>query len=320
MESDVLVTIGVDTHADFHVGVALDQRGGLLGELTLANDEGGYRRLLRWARGFGELAGVGAESTGSYGAGLSQFLRSEGVRVLEVNRVSRQHRRRHGKHDAGDAEAAARAVLSGEATGEPKAADGHVEMLRALKIARRSAVKAKTQAANQLYALVSTAPERLKADLRKLAAPRLAQKALGWDPTPAATLSVVAGDNPESLKSEAAFANLCGAAPIPASSGKVVRHRLNPHGNREANRALHVVALNRLRRDPRTPGIRRQAHRRGQEQARDHPLFEAFHSPGGLPSAARLPGSRVEATEPNLFCLTLLRIGDSTLLTQIGAS
>lgn len=90
MESDMLVIVGADTHADFHVGVALDQRGGLLGELTLSNDEGGYRRLLRWAHGLGELACVGAEGTGSYGVGLSRFLRSEGVRVLEVNRVSRQ--------------------------------------------------------------------------------------------------------------------------------------------------------------------------------------------------------------------------------------
>ncbi len=307
MESDMLVIVGVDTHADFHVGVALDERGGRLGELTLANDEGGYRRLLRWANGLGELACVGAEGTGSYGAGLSRFLRAEGVRVLEVNRVSRQHRRRHGKHDAADAEAAARAVLSGEATGEPKAADGHVEMLRALKIARRSAVKAKTQAANQLHALVSTAPERLRAELRALPVAKLARKASrfrceAWpaDPTAAtkfalrsvarrygrlseeiaelerqierlvheaspdfvaldgvgsdtaATLLIVAGDNPERLRSEAAFAHLCGTAPIPASSGKVVRHRLNPHGNREANRALYMLALNRIRRDPRT--------------------------------------------------------------------
>lgn len=58
--------------------------------------------------------------------------------------------------------------------------------------------------------------------------------------------------NPERLHSEVAFAHLCGTAPIPASSGKVVRHRLNPHGNREANRALYMLALNRMRRDPRT--------------------------------------------------------------------
>src|SRR5215207_7998266 len=86
------------------------------------------------------------------GAGLSRFLRSSGVRVVEVNRTSRLHRWKHGKFDAADAEAAARSVLSGEATDEPNAADGHVEMLRALKIARRSAVKARTQAANQLHA------------------------------------------------------------------------------------------------------------------------------------------------------------------------
>ena len=177
MASGVSVTVGVDTHADAHVGVALDQVGRRLGEVAVSNDEDGYRRLLRWARSFGELACVGVEGTGSYGAGLSRFLRSGGVWVIEVDRLSRQHRRRHSKHDAADAEAAARAVLSGEATGEPKAADGCVEMLRALKVARRSAVKARTQAANQLHALMMTAPEKLRADLRALSAKRLAEKA-----------------------------------------------------------------------------------------------------------------------------------------------
>ena len=143
MASGVSVTVGVDTHADAHVGVALDQVGRRLGEVAVSNDEDGYRRLLRWAGSFGELACVGVEGTGSYGAGLSRFLRSGGVWVIEVDRLSPQHRRRHGKHDAADAEAAARAVLSGDATGEPKAADGCVEMLRALKVARRSAVKAR---------------------------------------------------------------------------------------------------------------------------------------------------------------------------------
>jgi transposase len=307
MASGVSVTIGVDTHSDAHVGVALDHVGRRLGEVAVSNDEDGYRRLLRWARGLGELHCVGVEGTGSYGAGLSRFLRSGRVRVIEVDRLSRQHRRRHGKHDAADAEAAARAVLSGEATGEPKAADGCVEMLRALKVARRSAVKAKTQAANQLHALVMTAPEKLRADLRGFAVKRVAEKASrfrceaepadptaatkfalrsvarrylrlaeeigelegqirrlvretapslvaleGVGPDTAATLLVVAGDNPERLRSEAAFAHLCGVAPVEASSGKVVRHRLNPHGNREANRALYVVALNRMRRDLRT--------------------------------------------------------------------
>jgi transposase len=74
----------------------------------------------------------------------------------------------------------------------------------------------------------------------------------GVGPDTVATLMIVAGDNLERLRTEAAFAHLCGAAPVEASSGEVVRHRLNPHGNREANRALYVVALNRMRRDLRT--------------------------------------------------------------------
>jgi transposase len=68
----------------------------------------------------------------------------------------------------------------------------------------------------------------------------------------AASLLIAVGDNPERLKSEAAFAHLCGAAPIPASSGKTVRHRLNRHGNRDANRALYVIAVCRMSRDERT--------------------------------------------------------------------
>jgi transposase len=68
----------------------------------------------------------------------------------------------------------------------------------------------------------------------------------------AATLLIVAGDNPKRLRSEASFASLCGVSPVEASSGKVVRHRLNRGGNREANRALYMICLARMRRDRRT--------------------------------------------------------------------
>ena len=101
----------------------------------------------------------------------------------------------------------------------------------------------------------------------------------------AATLLIVAGDNPQRLRSEASFASLCGVAPIEASSGKVVRHRLNRGGNREANRALYMICLARMRRDQSHAGIRSKAHRGGQEQARDHPLPQALRSQGGLPRA-----------------------------------
>jgi transposase len=152
------VYLGVDTHSDTHVGVALDRMGRRLGVLALPNCAAGYARLWDWVLGFGAPVAAEVEDTGSYGARLSRFLRARGLRMVEVNRTSRQHRRRHGKHDAGDAEATARVIFAGEASGEPKGADGAAESLRALRLARRSAVKARTQAANQLHALLSTAP------------------------------------------------------------------------------------------------------------------------------------------------------------------
>jgi len=100
----------------------------------------------------------------------------------------------------------------------------------------------------------------------------------------AATLLIVAGDNPQRLRSDASFASLCGVAPIEASSGKVLRHRLNRGGNREANRALYMICLARMRRDRRT-GVRGKAHRGRQEQARDHPLPKALRRQGGLSRA-----------------------------------
>jgi transposase len=75
---------------------------------------------------------------------------------------------------------------------------------------------------------------------------------LGVGPDVAGQLLVTAGDNPDRLVSEASFAKLCGVAPLEASSGKTVRHRLNPGGDRKANSALYTVVISRLRHDPRT--------------------------------------------------------------------
>jgi len=108
------------------------------------------------------------EGTGSYGAGLARHLHAHSQVVVEVDRPDRAARRRQGKADTLGAHAAARAVQAGTATGTPKAADGQVEMLRSLRLARRSAVKARTQAANQLKALLVTAPDGLRARLRGL--------------------------------------------------------------------------------------------------------------------------------------------------------
>jgi transposase len=86
--------------------------------------------------------------------------------------------------------------------------------------------------------------------IRQTAPTLLEVYGVGYDT--AAKLLVAAGDNPERIRTEAAWANLCGVAPIPASSGKTKRHRLNRGGNRQANSALYHVVITRMRHDQRT--------------------------------------------------------------------
>ena len=115
---------------------------------------------------------------------------------------------------------AARAALSGRACGAARTRDGNVEAIRALVVAKRSARSIKIKTLNQIRHLSYTAPDL----------PTLHEVGIGT----AATLLVTAGDNPGRLRSEAAWAHLCGTAPIPASSGKVTRYRLNRGGDRAA--------------------------------------------------------------------------------------
>ena len=141
------VILGVDTHLDLHVAVALDHLGRRLGELGVPTTAKGYEELLRWAEGFGPVGCAGVEGTSSYGAGLTRHLRARGIEVLEVERPEHQRRnsrRNLQKSDPSDAEAAARAVLAGEASGVPKSGEGKVQMIRVLRAARRSAIKART--------------------------------------------------------------------------------------------------------------------------------------------------------------------------------
>jgi transposase len=302
-----LVTLGVDTHAEQHVAAALDERGRLLGTCSIPTTTAGFAELVRWASQYGELGQVGMEGTGSYGAGLARWLRARSIGVIEVDRPDRRTRRRRGKSDSVDAEAAARAVLAGTATAQPKAGDGPMEMVRTLRVARQSALKARTQAANELHALVVTAPEAIRAQLRQLKLPKLVTRAVAFrrskqltTPTAAtnlalksiamryqhlsaeideldkhldqlvaeaapalvaikgvgtdiaSTLMTIAGDNPERLASEGAFAHLVGVAPIEASSGKITRYRLNRGGDRQGNRALYLLAVGRMGWDPAT--------------------------------------------------------------------
>ena len=296
------IFVGVDTHKHTHAAVAVTGLGARVGDLTIRVGLGGYRELEAWARSLGAVRAFGVEGTGSYGAGLARFLREAGHVVHEAGRPDRGLRHRHGKTDHLDAEGAARAVLGGQATALPKAGTGEVEMIRHLKVARDTAVKARTQAMLALKAIIVSAPAALREQLeaitgkmtlvRRLAAlrpgplttttasakaglraiarrwldldaeirshdahlGRLAERcapemvaAHGMGTGTAAEMLVLVGDDPERIRSEAAFAKLCGACPVPASSGKTSRHRLNRGGHRQANAALHRVVVVRMR-------------------------------------------------------------------------
>jgi transposase len=294
------VTVGVDTHKDLHVAVALDQLGRRLGVSSFPTDDAHHQTLWDWVNGFGSLGQAGVEGTGSFGYRLAQYLTSRGVTVFEVNRPNRTARCRRGKSDPVDAENAARAVISGDATATPKSRTGPAGKLRALLVSRRSAIKSRTQAELQLRSLILELDDttRTRLDHRRIADLTAACAALtgtdgtslalaalarrwqhlnaevrandthiekivrqsapglltrpGIGPVCAAQLLATAGDNPDRLANEAAFAALCGVSPVEHSSGKTQRHRLNRGGDRAANSALWTIATNRLIHDPRT--------------------------------------------------------------------
>ncbi len=172
-----IVTVGVDTHMDVHVAAALDGLGRMLGSAGFATTPAGNAELIRWAEQHGRIGQVGVEGTGSYGAQLTRDLQRAGHQVLEVDRPDRTARRARGKDDHLDAEAAARAVLSGRASTTPKTRDGQIEAIRALRIARRSSVSGRTAAMNQLKALMLTAPAELREQLRTLTSTQLVKTA-----------------------------------------------------------------------------------------------------------------------------------------------
>ena len=295
------VVIGVDTHKHVHAAAVLDERGALLGTSVIDADSAGYRALIGWGVQFGTPLRFGIEGTGSYGRGLAAAVRRSGHDVVEVARPNRADRHRRGKSDLIDAENAGRAALAGQAEAIPKDAEGTVEMIRHIKVAKDAAVKARTAAMQTLKAILITAPADLRETLeplsdtvllRRCAALRpgelttvtaaakhslraIAQRwhslndeitghehflknlvervapqltaGIGIGPDNASELLLTLGDNAGRVHSEAAFAKLCGACPIPASSGKTIRHRLNRGGHRRANAALHRIVIVRMK-------------------------------------------------------------------------
>ena len=127
LTEETVVVGGVDTHKYVHVAAVLSDTGALLGTAEFPATLGGHKDLLGWMSSFGDIGSVGVEGSGNYGAGLTRFLLTEGVRVVEVVRPDRRARRFNGKSDTLDAENAARAVLAGKRTSAPKHRDGAVE-------------------------------------------------------------------------------------------------------------------------------------------------------------------------------------------------
>lgn len=305
-----VIYAGVDTHQQtHHVGV-LDTNGAELGHAEFPVNRHGYKALLDYLNGFGLIAAIGVESTGSYGAGLTRHLLGAGIEVYEVARPEKTTRARHGKSDTLDAYSAARQVRTGAATGRPKITTGVAEALRTLKVPRDGAVKARTAAYCQLRDLITTAPTTIHDDLMPLTGKQRVKIAAAYRPdasrvghcptatiktvlrslahriqalnteiaqadkaiaalvktaTPtllampsigpqtAAQLIITAGENIDRMTSEAAFAKLVGVAPLPASSGKNnTRHRLNRGGDRQANSALYMITIGRMKAHPET--------------------------------------------------------------------
>ena len=298
--------IGVDTHRDTLAAAAVTAIGAVVASTQAAASADGYQYLLRFALGHLPNRRCWAvEGTGSYGAGLTEFLLGQGERVVEVCRPKRPPRRGGRKSDALDAVRAAREVLSSDHLIEPRSR-GHREALRVLMMTRAGAVAARTAAINHLKALIVSAPEALRAELRGRTSDaqiacctrlhhrpaqdlqhRATVRALrstaqrvqalkaeaddlereiarlvtevqpqlvelpGAGPISAAQV-LISWSHRGRLRSEAAFAALAGAAPIPASSGLTNRHRLNRGGDRQLNRALHTIVLTRSRTDPAT--------------------------------------------------------------------
>jgi transposase len=299
--------IGVDTHRDQHtLAIVAAPTGAVLAQTVVGASAGGYADARRFAaRHAGGVRAWAVEGAGHYGAGLARYLAERGETVLEVGRQSRAERRLHGKDDPLDAIRAARTGLAADTLTLPRAGE-HQEALRVLLLARRSAVDVRRVALVQLRSLIVTAPEQLRAELRRLPLTQLLRRCSRFrrsDSRPADQLAIVLtlrslarrieaatseADElereilahvralvPELLnergvgpivaaqlivtwshagriRSEACFARLAGVAPLPASSGQTIRHRLSRGGDRQLNRALHTVILHRRQHDTAT--------------------------------------------------------------------
>jgi len=159
---------GIDTHKHTHYAAVIDTNGRLVAHQQFRADAQGYVALHVWIRSLGRVAAIGVESTGNFGAALTRFLTDAGEHVVEVNKPNRQARHLHGKSDRLDAEQIARSVLAGIGVATPKSKAGPVEAIRMLRVARASAVRARTQAFNNMFHTMISAPSEVRDELVRL--------------------------------------------------------------------------------------------------------------------------------------------------------
>jgi hypothetical protein len=258
---ELIIAVGVDTHRDQHVAVALDTVGQLLGEVTIPTDLAGYRKLTEWLKSLEGRVLVGIEGAGSYGAGLCEYLQSEGLEVFEVERPKRVERRK-GKSDKLDALLAAKKVLAGDGLSTPRGS-GKRQALQILILAYRSVVGERVRLYNQLQAMHVTAPAALRDRIGPArSGAKLAQRLSGMRTRPNASLQ-------ENITLQEKFIDdQAGPHPGPRRAGQQL-HQRNPRARQRTR--PHTAGRARCRADLRRKARRVQPgtlHQRGSIRTR----------------------------------------------------
>lgn len=191
------VVIGVDTHVHTHSAAIIDARtGGVLDEITVEATAEGYVELVEFADEHAALRAWAIEGTGGHGAGLTRHLERGEEVVIELDRPERAKRRHGAKSDPLDAIRAAREALARPRLGTPRSGADR-QALSVLLAARRSAVKAATDAQRQVFSLVIAAPEQIRARFRGQKLPAMLKTAAAlrvhpsWDLETTTTVTVL---------------------------------------------------------------------------------------------------------------------------------
>lgn len=287
-----MIIIGVDPHPASHTAAALDAHGGVHATVTVANDDAGRTRLWQWAQQYPERRWAVEGASNPFTRPLTRQLLDAGERVHHIHPglTSQYRSRRTGsKTDELDAECAARALLANPALAVYRESTDQVELqqltrhrdrlardLQALRMARRAldvedGAAVLRESLDPVIVALQTAIKQIDRrllDLVRQHAPDLLDQC-GVGPAIAGIILAETGDITR-FASRHQFARFCGAAPVPRGSGGTVRWCVSRGGNRRLNRALHLIALTRLRCDQ--PTRTYVAKRRALGQATRHIL------------------------------------------------